>query len=43
MPKKPFISSLADELDQSSKRRQELLRKIGQALGRTAVAFFTSF
>ncbi len=43
MVNEPFISSLGDELNQAPKRRQELLRKLGNAVGQTAVAFFTSF
>ncbi len=40
---KPFISTLLDELNQDACPRQELLRKIGEVVGRTAVAYFTSF
>lgn len=43
MEDKPYISILGDELNQTPKRRQELLRKLGDAMGKTAVAFFTSF
>lgn len=42
-PEKPFISTLLDELNQHPSPRQELLRKISEAVGRTAVAYFTSF
>lgn len=42
-PEKPFISALLDELNQHAAPRQELLRRIGQEVGRTAVAYFTSF
>ncbi|MBM3142651.1 MAG: hypothetical protein FJ005_06355 [Chloroflexi bacterium] len=43
MISEPFISTLSDELGQHPKRRQELLRKLSEAVGYTAVAFFTSF
>ena len=43
MAEEPFISKLGDELAQSPKYRQELLRRLGKAIGRTAVSFFTSF
>lgn len=40
---KPFISTLLEELNQDPHPRQELLHNIGEAVGRTAVAYFTSF
>lgn len=39
----PFISTLLNELNQHPAPRQELLRRIGESVGRTAVAYFTSF
>ncbi len=39
----PFISKLANELNQHEQPRQELLRKISSLTEHTAVAFFTSF
>ena len=39
----PFITTLANELGQHARPRQELLRKIGNEIGRTAVVYFTSF
>lgn len=38
-----YITTLANELNQHPRPRQELLRKIGDEIGCTAVAFFTSF
>lgn len=38
----PFISTLANELRQHERPRQELLRNISNLIGHTAVAFFTS-
>lgn len=38
----PFITSLINEIRQDERPRQDLLRKIGDFTGRTAVAFFTS-
>ena len=39
----PYITTLANELSQHPRPRQELLRKIGDEIGRTAVLYFTSF
>ncbi len=39
----PFITILMNELNQHEQKRQDLLREIGGLVGRTAVAFFTSF
>ena len=39
----PYITILTNELNQHARPRQELLRKIGEQIGRTAVIFFTSF
>lgn len=39
----PYITTLANELGQHPRPRQELLRKIGDEIGRTAVLYFTSF
>ena len=39
----PFFTTVMNELNQHERKRQELLREIGGLVGRTAVAFFTSF
>jgi len=39
----PYITTLANELNQHPRPRQELLREIGDEIGRTAVLYFTSF
>lgn len=39
----PFITTLSNELDQHEKKSQDLLQQLGNEVGRTAVAFFTSF
>lgn len=39
----PYITTLANELSQHPRPRQELLQKIGDEIGRTAILFFTSF
>ena len=39
----PYITTLGNELSQHPRPRQELLRKIGDVIGHTAVVFFTSF
>lgn len=39
----PFITTLSDELSQHPRRRQELLKQIGNLVKRTAVVYFTSF
>lgn len=39
----PFITTLANELNQNERKRQNLLQEIGKLVGCTAVAFFTSF
>jgi hypothetical protein len=38
-----FLETLRDEINQTPKRRQELLCELGEVLGRTVVAYFTSF
>lgn len=39
----PYVTTLANELGQHPRPRQELLRKIGDEIERTAVLYFTSF
>ncbi len=43
MEKQPFLAKLTNELSQSPKIRQELLRKLSDQLGRTVITLFTSF
>ena len=43
MDSQPFLSKLTNELAQSPKIRQELLRRLSSQIGRTVITLFTSF